>query len=123
MEQLDWVQDEELIRELVATVKSDTLSGAAKLAAVAKLLAPLGVEIPEPPSAPGFTATDIGKDLGLSAQAIGRLANKHRLKDERHGEFRLSQSRHSAKQVETFIYNEQGRQALQRIAQAQAQPA
>lgn len=119
MEQLDWVQDEELIRELVAAVKSDTLSGAAKLAAVAKLLAPLGVEIPEPPAEQCWSATDIGKTLGISAQAVGRLANKHQLKCEQHGEFRLSQSRHSTKQVETFVYNDAGRQALQQIAQAQ----
>lgn len=119
MEQLDWVKNEELVRNFLDAVNSGTLSKAAKMAAVVELLAPLGIDLPEPPASAGWSATDIGLSLGLSAQAVGRLATKHSIKDDKHGEYRLSKSRYSTKQVETFVYNEAGRAAIQRIAQQQ----
>lgn len=59
-----------------------------------------------------YTATELAQELGVSAQKIGRVANAHRLKTEEFGEFRLSKSQHSSKQVEQFFYNEKGRAAL-----------
>lgn len=52
-----------------------------------------------------LTASKVGEVLGVSANMVGRLANKHGMKTEEFGEFRLDKSPHSDKQVETFHYN------------------
>ncbi|MEZ8965536.1 hypothetical protein AB6E53_02495 [Vibrio breoganii] len=60
-----------------------------------------------------YSATDIGNELGLSAQKIGRLANKHKLKTRKFGEWRLTTALYSAKQVESFYYNDQGKAQIE----------
>ncbi|USH03669.1 hypothetical protein K6Q96_06660 [Grimontia kaedaensis] len=62
-----------------------------------------------------YTATEIAKVLGVSAQKVGRTANLHGLKSSRYGEWRLDQASHSHKQVETFHYNLQGKQRLEAL--------
>ncbi|MGF1727027.1 hypothetical protein [Photobacterium nomapromontoriensis] len=64
---------------------------------------------------PHFSATDISKELGCSAQKIGRVANKHKLKTNQYGEWRLDQAANSRKQIETFWYNDAGKQRLTEI--------
>ncbi|PWI34879.1 hypothetical protein DI392_00940 [Vibrio albus] len=59
-----------------------------------------------------FSATDIAKELGTSAQKIGRLANKHNLKTDQFGEWRLGKAANSSKQIESFFYNESGRRQI-----------
>ncbi len=51
-----------------------------------------------------MTATEVGEQLGISANKVGRLANLHGLKTSEYGEVRLDKSRHSSKQVESFVY-------------------
>lgn len=51
-----------------------------------------------------YSATDIGKMLGVSANKIGTLANKHNLKTPQYGKYFYSKSEHSCKEVETFRY-------------------
>lgn len=53
-----------------------------------------------------YSATDIGKMLGVSANKIGTLANKHNLKTSQYGKYFYSKSEHSCKEVETFRYYE-----------------
>ena len=53
-----------------------------------------------------YSATDIGKLLGVSANKIGTLANKHNLKTPQYGKYFYSKSEHSCKEVETFRYYE-----------------
>ncbi|AMO36398.1 Bro-N domain-containing protein [Thauera humireducens] len=55
-----------------------------------------------------YTASEVGERLGISANAVGRLANQHGVKTTEHGEFRLDKSPYSSKQVESFHYNERG---------------
>ncbi|QTB21548.1 hypothetical protein J1907_17640 [Lysinibacillus sphaericus] len=62
-----------------------------------------------------YTATDIGKKLGISPQKVGSLANKHNLKTNEYGYFALDKSPYSNKQVETFRYYEKGRKKIQDI--------
>ncbi|WP_312145549.1 BRO family protein [Lysinibacillus capsici] len=64
-----------------------------------------------------YTATDIGKELGISAQKVGILANKHNLKNETYGYFVLDKSKYSNKQVESFRYYESGRKKIREILQ------
>ncbi|WP_158174848.1 hypothetical protein [Grimontia hollisae] len=59
-----------------------------------------------------YTATEIAKTLGVSAQKVGRTANLHGLKSSQYGEWRLDKAAHSHKQVETFHYNLKGKQRL-----------
>lgn len=60
-------------------------------------------------------ATELGKELGVSGNMIGRLANKHGLKTEEFGEFRLGKSEFSDKQVEVFHYNQLAADRIRQI--------
>ena len=114
--QLTIDQDSQLLNELVSTVRSPTLSRSAKLAEIGRILAHFDLSI-EAPRVTGqlWSATDLGKELGGSAQAIGRLANQHNLKTTELGEYRLDQAANSRKQVQTFYYNQLGRHRLESL--------
>ncbi|PTT56294.1 hypothetical protein [Aeromonas sp. HMWF015] len=117
MHQLQLIdQDSRLLDDLVNTVISPTLSRSAKLAEISRILAHFDLPI-EAPTISGqlWSATEIGKELGVSAQAIGRLANQHNLKIPELGEYRLDQAVHSRKQVQTFYYNKLGRHRLESL--------
>lgn len=51
-----------------------------------------------------YTATEIGKLLGVTASKIGRLANTHGLKTSEYGKYFYDKSKYSNKEVETFRY-------------------
>lgn len=55
-----------------------------------------------------YSATEIGDMFGVSAQKIGRISTQLDLKRPEFGEYRLSKSMYSDKQVETWVYNENG---------------
>jgi len=59
-----------------------------------------------------YSAEKVGAKLGISAQMVGRIANAHGLKTEEYGRYQLDKSRHSSKQVETFVYNDAGIEAI-----------
>lgn len=118
MQQLQLIidQDSQLLSDLVSTVRSPTLSRSAKLAEIGRILAHFDLPI-EAPRIAGqlWSATELGKELGVSAQAIGRLANQHQLKRPAFGEYRLDQAVSSRKQVECFLYNRAGRDEITRL--------
>jgi len=62
-----------------------------------------------------YTATEIGQELGVSANKIGKLANTNNLKTAEYGITVLDKSRHSDKQVASFRYNEKGRSKISEI--------
>ncbi|RQM78904.1 hypothetical protein EHZ47_02080 [Aeromonas jandaei] len=120
MQQLQLIdQSSQLLDDLVNTVLSPTLSQSAKLAEIGRILAHFDLPI-ESPRVTGqlWSATDLGKELGVSAQAIGRLANQHNLKTTELGEYRLDQASNSRKQVQTFYYNKLGRHRLESLLTA-----
>nr|DAN16510.1 MAG TPA: excisionase [Caudoviricetes sp.] len=51
-----------------------------------------------------YSATEIGAMFGVSANKIGKLANKHNLKIDAYGKLFYSKSEHSVKEVETWRY-------------------
>lgn len=51
-----------------------------------------------------YTATDIGKELGITSTKVGILANKYNLKTEEYGKLFHDKSRYSNKEVESFRY-------------------
>lgn len=54
-----------------------------------------------------YSATEIGNKLGISANKVGSLANKHNLKNDEYGKFFHDKSPYSAKEVESFRYYEE----------------
>lgn len=65
-----------------------------------------------------WSATDIAKELGVSAQKVGRIANVNNMKNSVYGEWRIDQAAYSRKQVQSFFYNAEGRQALHDLIRA-----
>lgn len=53
-----------------------------------------------------YSATEVGQLLGVSAQAIGRLATKHNMKTDEYGAWYRDKSPYSNKEVDTFRYND-----------------
>lgn len=51
-----------------------------------------------------YSATEIGQELGISANKVGSLANKHNLKTDKYGKLYHDKSPYSNKEVETFRY-------------------
>lgn len=51
-----------------------------------------------------YSATEIGNKLGISANKVGSLANKHNLKTEEYGKLYHDKSKYSNKEVESFRY-------------------
>lgn len=59
-----------------------------------------------------YTATEIAKELGISANKVGKIANAHGLKTPEYGITVLDKSPYNNKQVPSFRYYEKGRQKL-----------
>ena len=53
-----------------------------------------------------YSAKEIGKMFGVSANRIGKVANAHKLKTPEYGKLFYSKSEHSVKEVETWRYYE-----------------
>jgi len=51
-----------------------------------------------------YTATEIGKRLGITSAKVGSIAKKHNLKTEEFGFWAYDKARYSNKQVESFRY-------------------
>lgn len=51
-----------------------------------------------------YSATDIGKKLGISANMVRKIANANNLKTEKYGKLFYDKSKYSNKEVETFRY-------------------
>lgn len=68
------------------------------------------------------TAGEVGELLGISANMVGRIANLHGLKTDEYGGYQLDKSRHSSKQVQAFVYNDAGVEAIRRHLDAGAEP-
>lgn len=86
------------------------LGEAGRRTLVASLINPIiGMEaLPLPRIAKLYSATEVGEMVGLSANGVGRLANELGIKTEGYGEMVLSKSKYSDKQVEQWLYNEDG---------------
>lgn len=63
-----------------------------------------------------YTAAQVGDMLGISGNAVGRLANKHGLKTPEYGKMVWDKSPNSPKQVETFRYNQKAVEKLKALS-------
>jgi prophage antirepressor-like protein len=73
------------------------------------------LSLPRPQISKSYTATQIAEALGISKQKVGRLANLHGLKTSQNGIVILDQARYANKQVENFLYNENGKRAFEEL--------
>lgn len=84
------------------------------LAVGAKLLT--GEElIPLPTAEKLYTAAEIAAEAGVSANVVGRIANRYGLKTAEYGQYVLDKSPYSDKQVAAFQYNERGKARILEI--------
>lgn len=88
--------------------KIESISDTYKSILVAKSAEVLaGTEIlPLPKADKTYTAEEIGKMLGISANMVGRLANNHNLKTDEYGVLVHDKAKHSNKEVPSFRYYE-----------------
>lgn len=66
-----------------------------------------------------YRAGDVGKRLGVSSNKVGKIANSLGLKTSEYGMYVLDKSKYSSKQVQNFMYNDKGLEAI-RLALAEA---
>lgn len=62
-----------------------------------------------------YTTTELADELETTSAMLGRLANQNNMKQNEYGEYRLSKSQYSDKQVEQWYWNESGRVAMRHI--------
>lgn len=63
-----------------------------------------------------YSAEEVGKMLGISANMVGRIANKNGLKTPQYGRYVADKSKNSDKEVQSFRYNDNGIKVLQKLA-------
>ncbi|WP_340574978.1 hypothetical protein [Escherichia coli] len=66
-----------------------------------------------------YSASEVGKQLGVTANKVGRIANTYMLKTEKYGKWFIDKSAHSEKQVETFRYNEAGVRKIEELLEGE----
>ena len=68
-----------------------------------------------------YTASQIGEQLGISSNKVGKLANAHNLKTEKYGMYVLDKARSHSKQVENFRYYDNVIPILKGILESEVQ--
>ncbi len=62
-----------------------------------------------------YTTTELAEEFETIGAMLGRIANQNDMKKNEYGEYRLSKSQYSDKQVEQWYWNESGRIAMRHI--------
>lgn len=70
----------------------------------AKVLTGKEILPPQEVEEKSLTATEIGEILGISANKVGTLANKHNLKTEKNGYWVHEKAKHCNKEIPNFRY-------------------
>ena len=105
-------------RELQRIASVDTVSATYRQILIAQAVEILtGVQMPLPECKDGktYSAGEVGKMFGVSANKIGRTANEHNMKTDEYGVYYHDKSRYSAKEVESFRYNEKAVEKFREI--------
>lgn len=74
--------------------------------------------LPLPAVEKTYTAREVGDRYGVSANRVGKLANRHGLKTAEYGMLVMDKAKGSCKEVESWRYNERGVQAIGELLQA-----
>ena len=108
-------------RELQRMAEIETLSPTYKQILIAQAAEMLtGVQMPLPKlDSRTYSAGEVGKMLGLSANKIGRLAKEHELKTDEFGTWVRDKSPYSSKEVDSFRYNDKAVDRFREIVGAE----
>lgn len=68
-----------------------------------------------------YSATEVGKMFGVSANKIGSVATRHGLKVQGYGAWVKDKARFSSKEVETFRYNDKAVEEIRKILKLEAE--
>lgn len=98
-----------LSNQFLKLAKIETISTECKnilLAKAAEVLA--GTELTPQPNfdQKTYSAAEVGKMFGVTAQKIGRISNEHNMKTSEYGAWYRSKSEYSDREVDTFRYND-----------------
>lgn len=110
-------------RQAALWIKMAELSGSSEVhkqicAAYASKALEGEMVLPLPAVEKTYTAREVGDRYGVSANRIGKLANRHGLKTEEYGLLVMDKAKGSCKEVESWRYNERGVQAIGELLQA-----
>lgn len=62
-----------------------------------------------------YTAEEIGKILGISANKVGRIANSNHLKNDKYGKWFIDKAKYTNKEIEAFRYNQAGIDCIRKL--------
>ena len=68
-----------------------------------------------------YTAEEIGKIIGISSNMVGRIANEHKLKNEKYGYLAQDKAKYCNKSVESFRYYEHAIDEFKKILNKEVQ--
>lgn len=110
-------------RQAALWIKMAELSGSSEVhkqicAAYASKALEGEMVLPLPAVEKTYTAHEVGDRYGVSANRIGKLANRHGLKTAEYGMLVMDKAKGCSKDVESWRYNERGMQAIGELLQA-----
>lgn len=110
-------------RQAALWIKMAELSGSSEVhkqicAAYASKALEGEMVLPLPTVEKTYTAREVGDRYGVSANRIGKLANRHGLKTAEYGMLVIDKAKGCSKDVESWRYNERGVQAIGELLQA-----
>lgn len=110
-------------RQAALWIKMAELSGSSEVhkqicAAYASKALEGEMVLPLPAVEKTYTAREVGNRYGVSANRIGKLANRHGLKTAEYGMLVMDKAKGCSKDVESWRYNERGVQAIGELLQA-----
>lgn len=110
-------------RQAALWIKMAELSGSSEVhkqicAAYASKALEGEMVLPLPAAEKTYTAHEVGDRYGVSANRIGKLANRHGLKTAEYGMLVMDKAKGCSKDVESWRYNERGVQAIGELLRA-----
>lgn len=110
-------------RQAALWIKMAELSGSSEVhkqicAAYASKALEGEMVLPLPAVEKTYTAHEVGDRYGVSANRIGKLANRHGLKTAEYGMLVMDKAKGCSKDVESWRYNERGVQAIGELLRA-----
>lgn len=107
-------------KAIMAAAKDKQLSAvAAQVYGIKGMESLTGEQVTElPETGKLYTATEIANAFHTTAAKIGKVANANNLKTDEYGIWGLDKSRYSCKQVNSFRYNQRGKDKLEELLTA-----
>lgn len=99
------VQAAQLLDKIAGDYEGTTYKQILQAYATRELLGEFALPLPQLPTKT-YSATEVGDILGISANRVGRVANKFGMKTPEFGEWFKDKSHYGAKEVSTFRYYE-----------------